>query len=212
MVDLLHPSGVKRSVLDFGPVRIDYDETVIEPRPWTLHQSEWAAEAARGLGDGPILELCSGAGQIGLAAAVLSDRDLVQVDASADACRLARVNAETAGRGGRVEVRNSTIDGAVSEAERFALVLADPPYVPTRQVGGFDDPRHAIDGGDDGLDLLVGCCVIAARHLLPGGILSIQLWGAHQAAQLGSRIPACLAGGELRSFAPDRAVWHLTRV
>ncbi|GAC1384112.1 MAG: hypothetical protein NVSMB4_11860 [Acidimicrobiales bacterium] len=212
MVDLLHSSDVARSWLDFGPVRIDYDETVIEPRPWTVRQSEWAAEAARGLPDGPILELCSGAGQIGLAAALLSQRDLVQVDASPDACRLARLNADAAGHGGRVEVRNASIDDALSETERFPLVLADPPYIPTRYVGAFDDPLHAIDGGLDGLGLLVDCCVLAARHLVPGGILSVQLWGADQAAQLRRRIPSSLAGGELRSFASDRAVWHLTRI
>ncbi|GAC1320944.1 MAG: hypothetical protein NVSMB16_15960 [Acidimicrobiales bacterium] len=212
MVDVREPALVTRSSLDFGPVRIVYDETVIEPRPWTLCQSEWAAEAARDLGDGPILELCSGAGQIGLAAAVLSGRDLVQVDASPDACRLARLNADAARHGGRVEVRNAPIDVALGEAERFLLVLADPPYIPTRQVGAFGDPRHAIDGGHDGLALLVDCCVLAARHLVSGGILSVQLWGAHQAAELCRRIPPGLAGGELRSFASDRAVLHLTRV
>ena len=198
--------------MDFGPVRIAYDETVIEPRPWTVHQSEWAAEVARDLGHGPILELCSGAGQIGLAAAVLSGRDLVQVDASPDACRLARANADAAGHGRRVEVRNAPIAVALGEAERFPLVLADPPYIPTHQVEDFDDPRHAIDGGDDGMEFLVDCCVLAVRHLVSGGVLSVQLWGSHQAANLRRRLPQGLVEGELRSFASDRAVWHLTRV
>ena len=212
MVDQMHSSVVARASLDFGPIRIEYDETVIEPRPWTVRQSQWAADAARDLADGPILELCSGAGQIGLAAAVLSGRDLVQIDASPEACRLARLNADAAGHGRRVEVRNAPIAGALRETERFPLVLADPPYIPSDLVEDFDDPRHSIDGGHDGLGFLVDCCALAARHLVPGGILSVQLWGAHQAAQLRTRLPRSLAGVELRSFAHDRAIWHLTRV
>ena len=53
----------------FGPLDIEYDERVLEPRAWTLAQSEWAAQLLTGAGDEPLLELCAGAGQIGLAAA-----------------------------------------------------------------------------------------------------------------------------------------------
>src|SRR4051794_32540122 len=57
----------------FGPIMVDYDARVLTPRDWTLGQSEWAAELARGFDvAGRMLELCAGAGHIGLAAAVLA--------------------------------------------------------------------------------------------------------------------------------------------
>ena len=82
----------------FGPLVVRYDERVLTPRPWTLMQSLWAAELAAQATAGPILELCAGAGQIGLAAAALTGRALVQVEADPVAADYARTNAAAAGR------------------------------------------------------------------------------------------------------------------
>src|SRR5213078_2899209 len=101
--------------MGFGPLTVAFDGSVLRPRPWTVAQGEWAAElalspAARAAPTAPpgsLLELCCGAGQIGLVAAVLSGRPLVQVDASETACRFARMNADAAGPdvAARVSVR-----------------------------------------------------------------------------------------------------------
>ena len=55
-------------VVAFGPITVEADASVLTPRPWTLVQSAWAAELSPGAPAGPILELCCGAGHIGLAA------------------------------------------------------------------------------------------------------------------------------------------------
>ncbi len=135
----------------FGRLAIIYDDGVLAPRPWTVLQAEWAAEVSTRLADGPILELCTGAGHIGLLAASLTDRALVQVEADPAAAEYAQRNAASAGLT-RVDVRNATLESAMRPDERFALILADPPYVPTGEVNMFpDDPTTAIDGGVDGL-------------------------------------------------------------
>ena len=54
--------------VDFEGLRIEYDEHVLAPRPWTAAQSRWAAELIRVAPPGPVLEVCSGAGHIGLLA------------------------------------------------------------------------------------------------------------------------------------------------
>ena len=64
----------------FGGLRIAFDDRVLTPRPWTELQSRWAAEVATDAPAGRLLELCSGAGHIGLLAAMLSGRDLLAVD------------------------------------------------------------------------------------------------------------------------------------
>jgi hypothetical protein len=69
-----------RQTVRFGPLLVDFDRRVLRPRPWTLRQCIWAAELSDGLGGGPILELCAGAGHIGLVGAMMTDRDLVQVE------------------------------------------------------------------------------------------------------------------------------------
>jgi len=181
---------------------------VLAPRPWTLAQAEWAVELLTGPGEGAVLELCCGAGQIGLAVVARTDRRLVAVDVDPRACELARRNAVANGLADRVDVRSAELASAVTEEERFALVLADPPYVPSDETGAFpDDPERAIDGGDDGLDVAVTCLRVAGRHVVDGGPVLVQTWGPDQAAELGRRASAFgLEQAEVRSFGPDRAV------
>lgn len=199
------------ATVGFGPLRIAYDRKVLEPRPWTLAQARWAVELSPVADDGAVLELCSGAGQIGLVVAVESGRGLVQVDDDEHACRWARHNAEAAGIA--ADVRCAPVDAALSAEERFPLALADPPYVPSGDARHLvDDPRHAIDGGADGLDVARRCLVVAGAHLVAGGRLLLQTRGAAQAARLAAHAAAAgLTLVEVRQHAADRAVALLRR-
>ena len=176
------------SSMTFGTLTIGYDETVLEPRPWVLLQSEWAREVLLDAPAGPVLELCTGAGHIGLMSLVGNDRRLVAVDANPDACRWARDNAEANGLADRVEVRQGRLEEAVGAEERFVLVVADPPWVPRAEIGRFpEDPVLAIDGGDDGLDVARACLDAAAEALESGGSLLLQLGTDAQADVLRDR-------------------------
>ena len=160
----------------FGELDIEYDERLLTPREWTLAQSDWAGELMPLLPEGPVVELCSGAGHIGLHAVLASPRRLVCVDDDEVACSYARRNAEAAGLADRVEVRNAGLEDALAPGERFALVIADPPWVPTDAVGRFPhDPVPAIDGGADGLHLVRRCLAVAGAHVLPGGSVLLQV-------------------------------------
>jgi methylase of polypeptide subunit release factors len=162
--------------VDFDGLRIRYDARVLEPRLWTAAQSHWAAELLATAPDGPVLELCAGAGQIGLRTIADSERHLVCVDACPVACAYARENAATAGLGDRVEVREGRMQDVLGEDERFALVVADPPWVRRSDVTRYpEDPVTAIDGGLDGMDVAQACVDVAWRHVVPGGSLLLQL-------------------------------------
>lgn len=166
----------------FGTLRIAFDDRVLRPRPWTTAQSEWAAAILATAPPGPVLELCAGAGQIGLLAVADTMRRLVCVDMNAVACGYARRNAEAAGLSDRVDVREGRIEDVLGTEERFAVVVADPPWVRRSDVGRYPgDPLPAIDGGDDGLDVAWACVGAARRHLLPGGSLVLQLGTTGQA-------------------------------
>ncbi|WP_203454282.1 methyltransferase [Jiangella aurantiaca] len=175
----------------FGRLRIDYDHRVLRPRPWTTAQSVWAAELLHDAPPGPVLELCAGAGHIGLLALALagSRRDLVLVDRDAVACAFARVNASRELPAGVVDVRRSRLETALAPGERFAVILADPPWVPTAAVGRFPrDPVTAIDGGPDGLTVAWVCLDVIAGHLLPGGSAVVQLGTAGQVDRVAERL------------------------
>jgi cyclopropane-fatty-acyl-phospholipid synthase len=90
---------------DFEGLTIRYDERVLAPRDWTAAQSRWAAELIGSAPPGPVLELCAGAGQIGLLAIAGTAHRLVAVDADPVACEFVRTNARAAGLADRVEIR-----------------------------------------------------------------------------------------------------------
>jgi len=171
-----------RSV-DFQGLQIEYDDRVLTPRPWTAAQSVWAAELIGVAPPGPVLELCSGAGHIGLLAVTLAPRRLVCVDADPVACGFLRRNAGRAGI--RVDVREGPMDRVLTSDERFAVVIADPPWVPAAEVTRYpEDPVTAIDGGADGLDLVRACLDVIDRHLVLAGSALIQVGPDGQADRL----------------------------
>lgn len=181
----------------FGPLTISFDHRVLRPRGWTLAQSQWAAELMVTAPAGPVLELCSGAGHIGLAAVVGNDRHLVCVDSSAVACHFARANAHAAHLAPRVEVREAPLETALGTDELFPVVIADPPWVPREETGTFpEDPLSAIDGGPDGLDVARACLDVIADHLAEGGSAILQLGTTAQADTLHEH--AGFADGGLR--------------
>jgi len=76
----------------------------------------------------------------------------------------------------RVEVREGDVSEVLRLEERFAVIIADPPYLLSDEVQAYpDDPRLAVDGGPDGLNVVRRCLVAVERHLLPGGSALLQL-------------------------------------
>jgi release factor glutamine methyltransferase len=71
-------------------------------------------------------------------------------------------------------------------AERFDLITANPPYIAHSEIAALDagirefEPRLALDGGDDGLELLRRIVAGAPARLRPGGILALEI-GHNQA-------------------------------
>ncbi|MDE0775833.1 MAG: class I SAM-dependent methyltransferase [Nocardioides sp.] len=171
---------------DFEGLAIAYDERVLEPRPWTALQSRWAAELVGEASDARLLELCAGAGHIGLLAAHLSGASVVCVDVDPDACDFARANAAAAGLADRVTVRCVPLERCVAPDETpFDVVIADPPWVPRSDLGRFpEDPELAIDGGDDGLDVARACLEHARGAVRRGAGMLLQLGSADQADRL----------------------------
>ena len=194
--------------MTFGPLVVTFDDRVLRPRPWTLLQASWAAELAQDLPAGSMLELCSGAGHIGQAAAVLTDRALVQVDADPHACALAEANARANVTSASVQVRCGDLGAAVRAQERFALVLADPPYLPRHEVDAWpQDPVRAIDGGPDGLALPRRCLAVAGAHVAAGGAVLLQALGQSQVEALAPDLDAVgLEVVEVRAEDERRAV------
>jgi release factor glutamine methyltransferase len=109
----------------------------------------------------------------------------VDVDAAAAAC--ARRNG--------VPAMVADLDAAVAPPRRFDVVTAVAPYVPTDAVrllpGDVQryEPRGALDGGRDGLDLVRVVIAAAGRLLRPGGTLFLELGGDRTSGSLPTSTP-----------------------
>ena len=149
---------------------------------------EAVADIAETFEDRPeirILDLCCGTGCIGISVAkVLSEVfekvTLVLSDVSEKAMDVCRKNAEALIEEDNIEVTFNTgnlfegLDGV------FDAVLSNPPYIATSVIPTLEkqvqfEPVLALDGGADGLDFVRNIAASAKDHLVPGGILQMEI-------------------------------------
>ncbi len=132
------------------------NENVLVPRPETEHLVD---EALRFIGNRPlrVLDVGTGSGAIACTIAAEAPATVCGTDISSAAVAIANENARRFG----VEDRCRFYVGDLTEpvrAQRFDLVVANLPYVPTTEISDKPDPvayepREALDGGPDGLAL-----------------------------------------------------------
>jgi release factor glutamine methyltransferase len=132
-----------------------------------------------------IVDLCCGAGAIGAALAAAVDRAEVHAaDIDPAAVRCARQNLP--GPRGHVYQGDLYQPLPIALRGRVAVLAANVPYVPTEEIeflppeARAHEPRAALDGGADGLDVLRRVAAGASGWLAPGGHLLIET-SEHQA-------------------------------
>jgi release factor glutamine methyltransferase len=174
---------------EFCGLRIAVDPGVFIPRRRTEFLVRRAAALVRhaarpGVGDparppAVIVDLCCGSGAVGAAlAAALGRVELYAVDIDSAAVGCARRNVAAAGG----QVYQGDLYGPLPARLRghVDVLAANVPYVPTEEVGLLPpeardhEPRVALDGGADGLDVLRRVTAAAPGWLAPGGHLLFE--------------------------------------
>ncbi len=162
----------------FGGVRVRVGHGVFVPRP----RSELLVEQAlaRLPARSPlVIDLCCGSGALGLAVATRRpDVELHAADVDPVAVGYARLNLRAVGGAAYVgdlwAALPTRLRGLVD------VVVANVPYVPTDEVATMPaearehEPRAALDGGGDGLDVLRRLGLEAPAWLAPGGSLLVE--------------------------------------
>ena len=162
--------------VDFCGLRIAVSTGVFVPRQRTQLLVRQAAALARP--GSVVVDLCCGAGAIGLAiAATAGAVDLHAVDVDpvcADCARRNLAGVGTVHEGDLYAPLPTELRGCVD------VLVANAPYVPTDEIALMPpearshEPRLALDGGDDGLDVQRRIAAGATDWLAPGGHLLME--------------------------------------
>ncbi|MGW4354389.1 methyltransferase [Nocardia sp. NPDC004582] len=129
------------------------------------------------------LDMCCGCGALGLAFAKELANAGIQVELTAtdiEPAAVACARENLAALGARV-FEGDLFDAVPSDLRgRVHILLANTPYVPSEHIAGMPpeardhEPRRALDGGADGLDVLRRIAAVAADWLAPGGHLLVE--------------------------------------
>lgn len=177
---------------EFCGLRIFVEPGVFVPRRRTgLLVDEAAALAGPGA---VVVDLCCGSGAVGAALLARYPVELYAADVDPAAVGCARRNIGARGR-----VVEGDLDQPLPPAlrGRVDVLVANAPYVPTAAIATMPpearehEPRVALDGGADGLDIARRVVAAAPRWLAPGGHLLIET-SARQAPRL---VEIMIAGG-----------------
>ena len=172
---------------DFGGLILHSDPRALAPRPETEELAQYCANLfARGA-DPDILDVCTGSGCIALYLAAKFPRARVTAtDISTDALQLAAENARLTKLQNNVQFLQSDLFENISGT--FDLIVSNPPYIPSGEIAGLSsevqqEPKLALDGGADGLDIIRQLVSVAADYLNPQGTLALEI-GAGQAGSV----------------------------
>ena len=168
----------------FRTIEVYVEPGVLIPRPETEVLVGEALAFVPREGDCTVLDLCCGSGCIACAVAVeRPEASVVACDIAPEAVALTRKNAKALGVDGRVEAYEGDLFAALPETLKGCVdvIVTNPPYVPSAvcdelvpEVRDFE-PRLALDGGKDGLDVFRAILSQSQAFLAPGGVIAVEL-------------------------------------
>jgi release factor glutamine methyltransferase len=170
-------------------------ETLIEGALEFVEQKDWRARPLR------VLDIGTGSGA--LLVTLLCELPLATglgTDVSVQALAVAQANARRHGVAERASLERR--DALVGVSGPFDLVVCNPPYIATAEIAQLApevrdfDPRAALDGGADGLDMYRRI-IPALAHVISSGWIGFEV-GAGQAHTVAGLLHHAVTGSRLR--------------
>jgi ribosomal protein L3 glutamine methyltransferase len=173
-----------------GNYRFYVDERVIVPRSFL---AELIPEQFAPWIDDPdqlenILELCTGSGCLPvLMADAFPQAHIDAVDISTDALAVATRNVADYAFEDRITLIESDLYANVP-AKKYDVIVTNPPYVNSASMDSLPaeylrEPRIALAGGTDGMDLVRQIVAGAGERLTPRGVLIVEIGNEREHAE-----------------------------
>lgn len=169
------------------------DERVIIPRSYFVELLPAIADLVESRTHGRrgakrVVDVCTGSGCLAvLLAHQFPVAKVEAIELSPDALAVAKFNVAQHELARRITLHRSDVFDAVPAA-KYDLILSNPPYVPTGELRGLAEefrrePRMALDGGRDGLDIVRKLLCQARERLQPHGLVALEVGQARGALE-----------------------------
>ncbi len=167
---------------EFFSLSFEVAPGVFIPRPDTETLVMETLALAKGMAAPRILELCTGSGCISVSLAVnLPAAQITAIELEDIPFAISQKNAEKHKVRDRIDFRQGNLFGPVPTDEPFDFVVSNPPYIADGEIPTLEpeisrhEPRAALAGGTDGLDVIRKLADETPRFLKPGGYLLFEL-------------------------------------
>jgi release factor glutamine methyltransferase len=176
---------------EFYGLNLRVSPDVLIPRPETELLVEEALRLFPSNAPLRFADFGTGSGALAVALAhVFPNSHGLAVDISAQALEMARENARAHGLEGRLDFLDADFTTLAQPAASLDLIVANPPYVTgseyaalSHEVRGFE-PALALVSSDAGLAHIRALAPVAARALVPGGVLLCEFGSSQGRAVL----------------------------
>ncbi|QDT00020.1 peptide chain release factor N(5)-glutamine methyltransferase [Adhaeretor mobilis] len=169
---------------EFYSLSFQVTPDVLIPRPETEQLVLRSLDIAKGIEADPlrIADIGTGSGVLAVCLAkYLPEARVTAADVSPAALEVARKNAERHEVNTRIRFVESDLFGQVPAEVKYEIIVSNPPYVKTSElaelaidVRGYE-PALALDGGEQGVDVISRLVAQAAERLNPGGWLLMEI-------------------------------------
>ncbi|MEM8944735.1 MAG: peptide chain release factor N(5)-glutamine methyltransferase [Planctomycetota bacterium] len=178
---------------EFFSMTFQVTPDVLIPRPETELIVVRVLDLAKSHSQGQALRIAdvgTGSGILAVCCAKhLPSSAVTAIDISSASLDVAKANAEQHAVADRIEFVESDLFDAVASNDPFDVIVSNPPYVASHEMDQLDasvrehEPHLALDGGEQGTEIIARLIPQAAKRLAPGGWLLMEV-GPYNAAKV----------------------------
>ena len=170
----------------FFGTKLNVDKSTLIPRTCTetiIEQTvHYCADIKNASDTYRIADIGTGSGCIAITLAnAIPNCHITATDISQDALYLAQENAKTHNVEDRIHFVQGDCGVPINSLEPFNVICSNPPYIPEHELSGLDpnvrdwEPRVALSGGGDGLEVIRPLVETTSNCLVSGGMLIIEI-------------------------------------